>query len=769
MRRRNQLLVVLGVVLGLGLFILLAWSTGSASRLAQFHQLLVYLNFALAFGLAAWVLGLSIKLARRLRRGKFGARLTSRFAIAFALIGVLPGALIYTVSIQFMSRSIESWFNVRVDTALDAGLALGRAALDAQINELDTRARAMIPALSDAAGNDSELSGLLSRVREITGVSEAMVLTSSGRPIAFVTDQLGQLLPQGPPVSVLNQLRVSGSYAAAENVVPNALSTDPSGLILRVIVPLGNSLSLASTMATSEVRWLQLMKPVPESIVSNAEEVREGYRDYQELALSRKGLRQLFVVTLTLALLLAVFAAMAVALFLSRRLVQPLLALASGTQAVSVGDFRQLPEPPQNDEVGQLTRSFNDMTRQLEEARRLVDLNRKQIEQSKLFTEGILANLSAGVLVFDEQFRVVLFNQGAQSMLGADLRGVKGRPLETVDGLLALANTLRRGFSHHAATDSERLHWQEQFEVTLPRPDMPEGTQTLTLLARGTHLSAEGRGNGYVVVFDDISGVISANRSVAWAEVARRMAHEIKNPLTPIQLSAERLAMKLMDKLDAKDAALLERSTNTIVNQVGALKHMVEEFREYARKPPLAFGRVDLNTLVEDVLTLYGWDPVEGSAHESGPVRFEAMLEHGLPEIRGDTTQLRQVVHNLLANARDALVDIKSDGVITVATETITASIGEQAGQPAVRLTVTDNGPGFSAQLLQRAFEPYVTTKAHGTGLGLAIVRKIVQEHSGYIDISNRRTGGARITILLVPDSSKVDGDAQANDNHETQ
>jgi nitrogen fixation/metabolism regulation signal transduction histidine kinase len=272
-----------------------------------------------------------------------------------------------------------------------------------------------------------------------------------------------------------------------------------------------------------------------------------------------------------------------------------------------------------------------------------------------------------------------------------------------------------------------------------------------------------------VVVFDDISDVISANRSVAWAEVARRMAHEIKNPLTPIQLSAERLAMKLMDKLEPKDAALLERSTNTIVNQVSSLKHMVEEFREYARTPPLVFGRVDLNKLVEDVLTLYGWDPAGDATQQAGVVRFAAKLSPDLPHVRGDTTQLRQVVHNLLANARDALVETTSDGVITVATETIAASIGEQSGQPAVRLTVTDNGPGFSAQLLQRAFEPYVTTKTHGTGLGLAIVRKIVEEHGGYIDISNHRTGGARITILLAPVSSEVDGDAQANDNNETQ
>lgn len=764
MSRRTWLLLVLGAVIGLGLFILLAWSTGSASRLAHFHELLVYLNLALALGLFGWVLGLSIKLIRQLRRGKFGARLTARFALAFALIGVLPGALIYTVSIQFMSRSIESWFNVRVDTALDAGLALGRAALDAQINELDTRARAMLPSFSNAT--DAELPALLDRVREVTGARDAMVMTSSGRPIAFVTEQLNTLLPPGPPAGVLGQLRISGSYAGAEPVSNNALQTDPSGLILRVIVPLGSSAQTSSLLVNSEVRWLQLVKSVPEDLVMNAEEVREGYRDYQELALSRQGLRQLFGITLTLALLLAVFAAMAVALFLSKRLVQPLLALASGTQAVSVGDFRPLAEPPQNDEVGQLTRSFNEMTRQLEEARRLVDMNRRQLEQSKLYTEGILTNLSAGVLVFDELFRITLFNQGAQSILGVDLRAAKGRPLETVPGALPLAATVKRAFSQLAATDSERLHWQEQFEITLPRDDTEQAEHTITLLARGTHLSLDGRGNGYVVVFDDITAVISANRTVAWGEVARRMAHEIKNPLTPIQLSAERLAMKLENKLEPPEAELLKRSTNTIINQVGSLKHMVDEFREYARRPPLIFAPVDLNHLIEEILILYGWDPIAKQAtSDTAGIRFESQLEPSLPTVRGDETQLRQVIHNLLSNARDALSENGAGGTVQITTELIGASDAAKMDQPAVRLVVTDDGPGFGNQLLQQAFEPYVTTKTHGTGLGLAIVKKIVDEHGGYIDLSNRRSGGARVTILLMPMTSAVDGNASEDDN----
>jgi nitrogen fixation/metabolism regulation signal transduction histidine kinase len=762
MRFSNRLLLVIGASSGLGLFVLLAWSTANASRLAQFHELLVYLNFALAIGLFVWVAGLTVRLIRQRRRGQFGARITSRFALAFALIGVLPGALIYTVSVQFMSRSIESWFNVRVDTALDAGLALGRAALDAQLNELDTRARAMVPALSDAS--DGELPALLTRVREVTGVREAMVLTGSGRPIAFVTDQLGQLLPQGPPTNVLNQLRVTGGYASAENPMTPGLGSDPSKLILRIIVPLGTPTHSSAPLSSGDVRWLQLVKPVPEQLVLNAEEVREGYRDYQELALSRQGLRQLFGVTLTLALLIAVFAAMAVALFLSKRLVQPLLALASGTQAVSVGDYRPLAEPPQKDEVGQLTRSFNAMTRQLGEARRMVEMNRRQLEQSKLYTEGILTNLSAGVLVFDEQFRVTLFNQGAQAILGADLRAVKGRPLETVDGMLAFASTLRRGFSQHAATDSERLHWQEQFEVTLPRPDSPEREHTLTLLARGTHLGTESQNNGYVVVFDDISEVISANRSVAWAEVARRMAHEIKNPLTPIQLSAERLAMKLVDKLEPKDAQLLERSTQTIINQVASLKHMVDEFREYARKPALNLNPVDLNRLIEDVLTLYGWDPIERKGTIDGAaVEFDVQLDPELPAVLGDVTQLRQVIHNLVANARDALNEVRGEKIIRLSTELVNANSADQTGHSkAIRLMISDNGPGFSVQLLQRAFEPYITTKTHGTGLGLAIVKKIVEEHGGYIDLSNRRAGGARVTILFTPNEVKVNDNTQS-------
>ncbi|MGP1614189.1 MAG: ATP-binding protein [Pollutimonas bauzanensis] len=754
----------------LALLALLVWSTGNASRYAQQYDTLLVLNGILAVALVFWVVVLAARLLRQIRRRQFGARLTARFALFFTLIGILPGALIYVLSVQFMSRSIESWFNVRVDSALEAGLNLGRAALDSQLNDLNARAKDMAARLG--SGSDADMGLAITRLRESSGVTEAMVFTGNGRLVGFSSSAYGQLLPDLPPSSVMNQLRISRGYAAAEAGESAAKAEpdepDSNGLRLRVVIPLSTPDRLTTTLGVApDTRWLQVIQPVPDQIARNANQVQQGFRDYQELALSRLGLRKLYGITLTLALIVAVFAAVAAALAVSRRLVRPLLALAAGTQAVGVGDYRPLPEPPAKDEIGQLTRSFNAMTRQLDEARQMVENNRQQLERSNVYLESVLSNLSSGVLVFDEMFRVTMFNQGAQSILRVDLRSVKGRPLETVDGAFALSQLIRQAFAAHTAVGSERLYWQQQFELELEAAtDNETKKHIVTLLARGTHLRVDGRGNGYLVVFDDISEVISANRTVAWGEVARRLAHEIKNPLTPIQLSAERLAMKLAGRLNAADAAILTRSTNTIVNQVASLKKMVDDFREYARTPPAQMQHININNLIAEVLTLYGWDPVGGNVRDDGhSIRIEVEFDSEVPVIEGDPTQLRQVIHNLLANARDAATQDRplADARIYVQTKLTRSSTDDGAEHLAVRLTVSDNGPGFAAQVLTRVFEPYVTTKATGTGLGLAIVKKIIEEHGGRIDVSNRREGGARISILLTrlaDSASTLDVDA---------
>ncbi|MCX5590174.1 sensor histidine kinase [Alcaligenes endophyticus] len=743
----------IAAVSAIALFGLLVWSTGNASRYAQQYDLLLVLNGVLAGTLVVWVLMLTVRLLRQIRRRQFGARMTARFAFYFTLIGIIPGALIYVLSVQFMSRSIESWFNVRVDSALESGLSLGRAALDTQLSELDSRARSMVLVLNKA--DEADYGSLLTSLREANKLSEAMVFSGNGRLIAFSSGHFDRLLPDLPPATVLNQLRVSRSYSAAEveegrapgpfNEIDTATE---AGLRLRVVMPLNDGFS--STLgAASEAKWLQVLQPVPEKIARHANQVQQGFRDYQELALSRQGLRKLYGITLTLALILVVFAAMAAALALSRRLTSPLLRLAAGTQAVGVGDYRPIPEPPERDEVGQLTRSFNAMTRQLDEARHMVENNRLQLERSNLYLESILSNLSAGVVVFDEHFCLTLYNQGAQRILGLDFSLYMGKALDKVDGGERFASLILAAFAQYQALGSELPYWQEQFELNTDEGNEAK-TGLVTLLARGSPLGIDGQATGYVVVFDDISDVISASRLMAWSEVARRLAHEIKNPLTPIQLSAERLAMKLEPLLDEKHAAMLVRYTNTIVNQVASLKKMVEDFREYARKPALQLQSINLNELITEVLTLYGWDPVDGMVRDDKySVQIQVDLQQGLPLIQGDPTQLRQVIHNLLANACEAAAQDQSLDLACVFVKTSMASVSSTANGGAIRFVVADNGPGFDQQMLSRVFEPYVTTKPTGTGLGLAIVKKIIEEHGGRVEISNRREGGARISILL--------------------
>lgn len=751
--------LVLGVISLIALLFMLFRATDNVSGLTQQFDLLLMLNGVLTLILVLWVTILIVRLIRQIRRKQFGARLTSRFAFVFAIMAVVPGVLIYIISVQFMAKSVESWFNVKVDSALESGLSLGRASLNGYVQDLASRARQMSLELSGL--NESEMALTLARQRETnTVITDALVFSggSGNRVIAFAGSGFGSLLPELPSSALMNQLRLSNSYAQAE-VMPNSDPERPFFRI-RVIVPVvGNQLrydSLTLSTAPSETYWLQVTRAVPENVTFNMNEVQQGIRDYEELSLSRTSLRRLFTITLTLALVMTVLASLAAALSLARRVVRPLLTLAEGTQAVAVGDYRPLPEPNMRDEISQLTRSFNVMTFQLDEARRQVESNRQQLEKSNVYLENVMASLSSGVIVFDSRFNVSSANRGAGDILRVDLRAAPGRPLEFIKGLSEFTKAIRNAFAKHAAVESERAYWQEQIELNFGDAstsiDSLEQHRVCTLLMRGTRLMVDNHFTGYLVVFDDISEVMSASRTVAWGEVARRLAHEIKNPLTPIQLSAERLAMKLEDKLDQKDAAMLLRSTNTIINQVTSLKNMVDDFRDYARTPPATFSAVDINALILDIAVLYGWDPEQKNREEPLSRQLEICLDPQLPLIEADETQLRQVMNNLLGNAREAMEGLELDGDeagIKISTKYLESEQDSKQKQAMVRITIEDRGTGFPEHVLQNVFEPYVTTKKTGTGLGLAIVRKIIEEHNGKIEISNLKGGGARVSILL--------------------
>jgi nitrogen fixation/metabolism regulation signal transduction histidine kinase len=500
---------------------------------------------------------------------------------------------------------------------------------------------------------------------------------------------------------------------------------------------------------SSQPRYLQVTQAVPEQLSANAEALRIAYGEYQERSLARAGLRNFYLITLTLTLLLAIFAAMVSAFLLATDLAQPLLLLAEGTKAVAEGDLSPRPIAASSDELGTLTKSFNIMTSQLADARESVERNRKEVEDAKAYLESVLANMSAGVMVLDDQLRLVTFNASAEKILYQNLWPYLGLSFASIDTLAAFSAPIVEAFSgqsaHAAMSDGDPLiqQWQQQIEI--PRRLIGQKVDTeITLLARGARLPV-GTGLGHVVVFDDISDLISGQRSTAWAEVARRLAHEIKNPLTPIQLSAERLMMKLQTKLSGDDAALLERGTNTIVNQVVAMQQMVDNFRDYAKTPPPVLKPLELNHLITEILDLYG-----GLRSNE---QLTTHLENDLPKIMGDATQLRQVVHNLLQNAQDATSELNGERApqIDVHTESIRYSDADGATRIAVSLSITDNGPGFDSKVMARAFEPYVTSKPRGTGLGLPVVKKIVEEHGGRIELQNRKDGpGARVSILLL-------------------
>ncbi|MBI4985324.1 MAG: HAMP domain-containing protein [Rhodocyclales bacterium] len=696
--------IALAIIAAFGavLLYLLATASANTALFARNYPLLLGINGVAAAALLALVAYQLLSLWRDYRKRVFGSRLKSRLLVMLALMAVLPGALVYAVSMQFAVKSIDSWFDVRVDNALEDGLNLGRTVLDTLESELLDKAQSMAIDLGESA---LPRPTTLNRLREQGGLQSVTLIAPSGRVLANSSQDVDNLLPTVPPQSQLRQALQGRGVALVEGDAA-------AGIVLRVLVP------VRGAGFGDEPRILQLTQAVPAAIARSAETVAATYRDYQELQLGKEGLKRIYTLTLTFTLLLALFAAVALAFFLAERLARPLLILADGTRAVAAGDFTPRATLDTHDELGVLTQSFNQMTSQLDEARRETESHRSQLEATSAYLESVLANLSAGVLTFDEAFRLRAANRGAATILADDLAGTEDLPLAAWPRHGAFAAAIVAAFRERGA------EWQQQLE-------MENGGGAQTLLLRGSTLPPAGSG-GYVVVFDDITHLISAQRTAAWGEVARRLAHEIKNPLTPIQLSAERLQLKLAEKLEPAERKMLERSTKTIVSQVEAMKNMVNDFRDYAKTPPPEFAAVDLNELVREVLDLY----------EAAGLHIVADLSADLPLLLADANQLRQILHNLVKNAKEAAAEADPAAAPQIAVAT-------RRDEKRAVLTVSDNGAGFPPHILSCAFEPYVTTKSKGTGLGLAIVKKIVDEHRGDVRLANRAQGGAEITIRL--------------------
>ncbi len=730
-------IVFASVALGLVLLYLLSLASANTATASDYYKILLYLNIALAAVLVILIVIQLWHLYKKIKSGVVGSRLTLRLLGTFALMAIIPGLIVYLVSVNFLTRSIESWFNVKVESALDGGLSLGQRALDIMLKDVEEKAENM--AISLAFLPSRSHFSLLNDLREKSGIQDAALLTPQGRIISVSSSDANSFLPELPSIPQLRQAQ-SRVYGKIEPI-------PGKGLYLRVLAPV-NTQELAG-----EIRILQLLQPVPKSLSNTAEAVQDVYRDYQELSYSRNALKDVFALTLTLVLMLAMLSALAIAFVLSRRITQPLTVLAEGTRAIASGDYSTMLPEHGKDELGILVKSFNSMTRQLDDATKATERSRARVEAARSYLETILAHLSSGVLAINEKGELRTYNLTASTILGLSLAPFENQQFTQIsqaqDFLSEFISLVKTHFELTKTKELAKTELLRQIEIV-----KPQGKQLLLVRATRLPSNAEsGSGdNGFVVVFDDVTTMVQAQRDAAWGEVARRLAHEIKNPLTPIQLSAERLQHKLSAKLDSNDAKMLQRATDTIVNQVSAMKTMVNEFSEYARAPSANLTRLNINQLIHDVSALYENTRDENhddeskhsaNAHNSMLIHYD--LTPKIPDILGDATMLRQVLHNLMQNAQDALTPV--DGAAINAKPEIIVHTSFDAAY--IKLMVKDNGQGFPSHIISHAYEPYVSTKAHGTGLGLAIVKKMVDEHLGQIKIENNLTGGACVTILL--------------------
>ena len=708
-------LIAIATLVGASLLFLLSKASSSSEFISgSSYTVVLILSGIFILSLIAIIANQIKKLFGNIKKDVMGSRLSMRLVISFTLMAVIPGLIVYLVSVNFLTRSIESWFNVKVESALDGGLKLGQKALDIMLTDLELKAGRMALTLSSMPTTSQYAA--LSDLREKTGVQDATIISDQGKIIAVSSNDAESFLPALPTLIQLKQ--------AENNIYGKIEPIKNKGLYLRVLAPINGA------AISNERLILQILQPVPDSLTTLAESVQDVFQDYQKLSYSRDSLKVIFSITLTLVLMLAILTAVAIGFLLSRKLSEPLALLAEGTKKIAKGNFKTMLPEKGKDELGVLVRSFNSMTRQLDQATQTSENNQIRLESARSYLETVLAHLSSGVIVINDDMEIKSFNIAASKILQIDLSKNTNQLITSISNKNKLLNDFVTSIQEEIKAASSKKHFEiiKQFEIKYEKNNQVLSLQITPL--------PQNKVKNYVLMIDDITMMIQAQRDAAWSEVARRLAHEIKNPLTPIQLSAERIKHKLGSKLNKEDTDILDKAVSTIVNQVDAMKTMVNEFSEYARAPKLNLELTDINETIKEISHLF----------ENSGIKITTTLLKGLPKIKVDINMMRQVLINLIQNAQDAMINNTKKPSIKINTNKY---------KNYLILSIEDNGPGFSADILKKAFEPYVTTKSHGTGLGLAIVKKIIEEHEGTIVVENIKNGGANINIQLPISKSK--------------
>ncbi len=705
-------LVALWAALVGGMLLLLALTVQNSTQFVRMRPWILLVNVLAVVAVTVLLTRKIWQLVRDYRAQVPGSRLTARTVATFGALVVAPLVIVYLFSLEFLNRGIDSWFRVEIKQGLADALELSKAALEVRTREYARRTEQLASQLSGRS--QTEIGRAIDAELRAGGALEIVVYGPLGQVLGSAGAGTLEALPERPSAELLRDIADGRTYAAVEPLADGQY-------IIRTAVEVVPAPGRASG------RYLLALYPVPPQVAELTEAVQRSYSQHGDLAALREPLKYSFRLTLTLVLLLAMLTAIYGALFFAQRLTRPVQDLIEGTRAVGKGDFGTRLALPSRDEMGFLVHSFNDMTKRLRRAREENERSQQLVESERERLSIILARLSNGVIAIGPDFVLRSANAAASAILGGELVPAVGKPLEALSSEPTRLAQFARALNERLVAGHDE--WREQISIGAD-------SSRRVLACACTRLPADEAGDGgYVIVFDDITALLEAQRDAAWGEVARRLAHEIKNPLTPIQLSAERMRRRYLDQMRGEDAQVLDRATHTIVQQVEAMKAMVNAFSEYARAPDMRVASFNLNQLVTEVVELY-------RAQDGGP-QLDLDLDPQLVSIDADRGRVRQILNNLITNAKEALEGV-AGGRVQIATRLETVGGAQYA-----TLTVSDNGPGFKPELIGRVFDPYVTSKPRGTGLGLAIVKKIIEEHGGRIEADNRPEGGARVRIAL--------------------